>query len=74
MPTLARFGSVTVRMFAADHNPPHIHLDSPDGKVLVEIGTWRVMAGRWHRDLAEALAWTRRNEALLRARWMELNP
>lgn len=73
MPTLARFANVTVRMFAADHNPPHFHLDAPDGKVLVEIGTWRVIAGKWHRGLAEALAWAQQNEATLRAKWTELN-
>ena len=57
-----------------DHNPPHIHIDSPNGKVLVEIGTWRILAGTWHRDLDAALTWAKGDEPALRARWKALNP
>jgi len=30
MPTLQRFGSVSVRMYADDHLPPHFHIVAPD--------------------------------------------
>ena len=46
-----------------------------DLEVLVEIGTWRILA-RYGRTaaIAPALAWAQANEPLLRARWAELNP
>jgi Domain of unknown function (DUF4160) len=55
MPTLARFGALRIAMYAEDHNPPHLHVLGPDLKVLVEIGTWRILA-RYGRTAAIAPA------------------
>ncbi|HIJ83435.1 MAG: hypothetical protein HW380_3548 [Magnetococcales bacterium] len=30
MPTLKRFGAVSVRMYADDHHPPHVHVVGVD--------------------------------------------
>jgi len=30
MPTLHRFGAVSVRIYADDHRPPHFHIVAPD--------------------------------------------
>lgn len=47
MPTLHRFGSVTVRMYADDHHPPHFHIVGRDFQVLVvrsrRMGTIRLV-------------------------------
>jgi hypothetical protein len=32
MPTLQRFGAVSVRMYADDHRPPHFHIWLPISK------------------------------------------
>ena len=45
MPTLKRFGSVSVRMYADDHRPPHFHIVAPDFYVLVRISDLTVIAG-----------------------------
>jgi hypothetical protein len=45
MPVLQRFGTVTARMYADDHRPPHIHIVSPDFQVLVRISDLSVIAG-----------------------------
>ena len=45
MPILHRFGSVSVRMYAADHRPPHFHIVAPDFQVLVQISDLVVIAG-----------------------------
>jgi len=42
MPTLQRFGAVSVRMCADDHRPPHFQIVSPDFQVLVRISDLRV--------------------------------
>jgi len=60
MPTLQRFGSVNVRMYADDHRPPHFHIVAPDFQVLVRISDLTVIAGEARpTEIAEALAWAK---------------
>jgi hypothetical protein len=74
MPTLQRFGAVSVRMYADDHRPPHFHIVSPDFQVLVRISDLKVIAGEAHQvDIAEALAWARSYRESLALKWAELN-
>lgn len=74
MPILQRFGSVSVRMYADDHRPPHFHIVGPDFQALVRISDLTVIAGEARPPrIAEALAWARAHQELLALRWMELN-
>jgi len=74
MPTLKRFGTVTIRMYADDHRPPHFHIDGPDFQVLVAIGTLEVIAGDARASqIRTALEWAAENKANLALRWTELN-
>jgi hypothetical protein len=74
MPTLKRFGAVSVRMYADDHRPPHFHITAPDFQVLVAIADLQVIEGEARpRQLAEALAWARVNRETLALKWAELN-
>ena len=74
MPVLQRFGSVSVRMYADDHHPPHFHIVAPGFQVLVRIADFAVIAGEAQaRDLTGALAWARDNKEFLARRWAELN-
>jgi hypothetical protein len=60
MRTLQRFGAVSVRMYADDHRPPHVHIVSPDFQVLVRISDMTVIAGEARpAEIAEALSWAR---------------
>jgi len=62
MPTLKRFGSVSVRMYADDHRPP------------VQISDMSVIAGEAPPGgIAEALGWTREHREMLTLKWAELN-
>ena len=70
MPTLVRLGRVSIRVFYNDHAPPHFHVATPDGGVLVRIETLTVIAGMIRRtDLELALEWARGNMDLIRAEW-----
>jgi hypothetical protein len=74
VPTLQRFGAITVRMYADDHRPPHFHIVGPDLQVLVRIADLAVIAGAArHARIAEALAWAAANRGELERRWAELN-
>jgi Domain of unknown function (DUF4160) len=74
MPTLQRFGSVSVRMYADDHRPPHFHDVAPDFQVLVRISDLTVIAGEARlTQIAEALAWAQIHREMLALKWVELN-
>ena len=74
MPTLQRFGAVSVRMYADDHRPPHFHIVAPDFQVLVRISDLTVIAGVSRpTQIADALAWARTNREMLALKWTELN-
>jgi len=74
MPVLQRFGSVSVRMYADDHRPPHFHIVAPDFQVLVRISDLTVIAGEARpTQIAAALAWAQGHREALALRWTELN-
>jgi Domain of unknown function (DUF4160) len=74
MPTLQRFGSVSVRVYADDHRPPHFHIVGPDFHALVRISDLTVIAGEARpTQIAEALAWAETHREMLALRWAELN-
>jgi len=74
MPTLQRFGAVSVRMYADDHRPPHFHIVAPDFQVLVRISDLQVIAGQARpAQAAEVLAWARERRKSLALKWAELN-
>lgn len=74
MPQLESFGSVSVRMYADDHRPPHFHIAGPDFQVLVRISDLTVIAGEARTPrIAEALAWAREHREMLALKWAELN-
>jgi Domain of unknown function (DUF4160) len=74
MPTLHRFGAVSVRIYADDHRPPHFHIVAPDFQVLVRISDLRVIAGEARpAQIAEVLAWARERRESLALKWAELN-
>lgn len=73
MPTLQRFGAVTIRMYADDHRPPHFHIVSPDFQVAVRISDLTIIAGTaGRRHIAEAIAWAAERREMLALRWVEL--
>jgi hypothetical protein len=74
MPILQRFGSVSVRMYADDHRPPHFHIVASDFHVLVRISDLAVIAGEARQtQIAEALAWPQAHQETLALKWAELN-
>jgi hypothetical protein len=74
MPISQRFGSVSVRMYADDHRPPHFHIVGPDFHVLVRISDLAVIAGQARQtQIAEALAWAQAHQDTLALKWAELN-
>lgn len=75
MPVIVRLQFCVIRMYFMDHDPPHFHVDTTDGKALYTIRTLERMDGRIDRKAeAEALAWADANRFRLWRKWKELNP
>ncbi len=74
MPTLQRFGAVSLRTYADDHRPPHFHVVGPDFQVLVRISDLAVIAGEARpAQIATAMAWAAERRKALALKWAELN-
>jgi hypothetical protein len=74
MPVLKRFGSMSLRMYADDHNPPHFHVVGADFQVQLRISDFSVLAGEARPAmLAEALEWAALHRSELALKWAELN-
>ena len=73
MPTLQRFGTVSIRIYADDHRPPHFHIVGPDFQVVVRIADLIVIAGTARRrQIAGPMAWATQRRELLALKWVEL--
>jgi hypothetical protein len=72
MPTIRRFSTCKIAIYADDHLPPHFHIEGRGFRAIVEIETLAVRSGNVRRAAA-ALAWARENLELLRTEWARLN-
>jgi hypothetical protein len=71
MPTLQRFGRISIRMYADDHRPPHVV--GTDFQVMVSIAELSIIAGTARRrQIAQALAWAAEHRDMLARKWVEL--
>lgn len=76
MPLIQRFLNCAIYINTRDHNPPHFHVRTADGReALVEIETFKIRSkevGR--RDIDDALTWAMDHGDLLLAKFKEYNP
>lgn len=45
MPEIARFYGIVIKMFWADHAPPHFHAEYADAAAVIDISTFAVIGG-----------------------------
>lgn len=75
MVTAHRIGSIRIDVRGREHNPPHVHIDGPNGPVRVFLNDMTVLGSRKTiRASGEALAWVEANRQALLQLWEELNP
>jgi len=61
-------------MYAADHNPPHVHVLYAEHEVLVAIQTGSILRGSMPANkLRQALGWIQQNQRALLEKWEELS-
>ena len=72
MPVIVRLQYCVIRMYFEDHNPPHFHVDTTNGRALLAIGDLSVVEGKaGARALKEARAWAELHRDKLWAAWQE---
>jgi hypothetical protein len=70
MPVVKRFGNYVIRVYFADHNPPHVHVVGRDFEALVSIKDAAVFRGNLPANVRdEALEWISANRAFLSQAW-----
>ena len=70
MPTISSFYGITVRMYWADHGPPHFHAIYGDSEATIDIRDGRVLHGTLTpRVLGMILEWARLHRDELLDNW-----
>ncbi|MFM8607339.1 MAG: DUF4160 domain-containing protein [Hyphomicrobiales bacterium] len=74
MPTLHRIGAISIRIYADDHRPPHVHIVSAEFEILVSISDGSIIAGKARQsEIREALKWVSWNREYLALKWIALH-
>lgn len=70
MPIISSFFGIYVRMYFADHGPPHIHIEYQGHEALVSIADGAVIEGRLPRRAAGLVQqWCLDHRAELEQNW-----
>ena len=74
MPEISRFFGIVIRMYFADHPPPHFHAEYGGERATIEIATLEILSGsvspRAYRLIAE---WAGLHSSELMHNWNELS-
>jgi hypothetical protein len=70
MPTISAFFGILIRMYLADHPPPHFHAAYQGHEAKINIDTLDVMEGSLpRRQLNMVRRWAQAHQNELRANW-----
>ena len=70
MPEISRFYGIVIRMYFADHNPPHIHAEYSGDEMVLDIRTLAVISGKLPARATGLVAeWSALHQAELLALW-----
>jgi hypothetical protein len=70
MPELCRFYGLIIRMYFADHNPPHFHAFYGEHEAIIDIRTLAVIGGHLPaRALGLVIEWASAHQGELLEAW-----
>jgi hypothetical protein len=70
VPEICRFYGIIIKMFYADHPPPHFHAEYGEHEVLITIGDAEVFAGNLPtRALSMVKEWAELHREELNQEW-----
>lgn len=72
MPEISRFYGIIIRMYFADHSPPHFHVEYGGTETLISINTLGVIRGKLPpRILGMVAEWAALHQDELLAEWQK---
>lgn len=70
MPEISRFYGIVIKMYFADHNPPHFHAEYGEHRAVFGIDTLALLSGRLPpRAMGLVTEWAAAHQADLRGAW-----
>ena len=70
MPEISRFYGIVIKMYFADHEPAHFHVEYAESQAIINIDTLALIAGRLPpRALGLVAEWAALHQAELREAW-----
>lgn len=70
MPEISRFYGIVIKIYFADHSPPHLHAEYGSEEALLNIETLAVLAGRLPpRAMGMIVEWASTHQEELREAW-----
>lgn len=74
MPTVVRLQLSVIRMYFNDHNPPHFHVETTEGRAMLNLSDFSVIEGHAPaRAIKEARLWAEDNRDRLEKVWQEMH-
>ena len=74
MPTIVELGSIQIRVYPRDHQPPHFHISTTYGEAVMRLADLSLVKGRLKRaDLRAVLHWADEHRSLLEDEWNKQN-
>jgi hypothetical protein len=74
MPIVSVFFGIVIRLYHADHNPPHFHATYGDFEAIIEVKTGKILGGSLPpkgRKLVEE--WRKLHVSELNAAWLAVS-
>ena len=70
MPIISVFYGIIIRIYPADHNPPHLHVQYAENEAIIAIKTGRILQGSLPNKARKLVAeWRRERLELLHKAW-----
>ena len=74
MGTIAELGSLQIRIYPSDHQPPHFHVSTTYGEAVVRISNLTLMKGRLRKtDLKNVIEWAAEHKRFIEDEWAKQN-
>ena len=72
MPEICRFYGIVIKMYFADHAPPHFHAEYAEHEARIAIDSLAVISGRLPaRAMGLVAEWATLHQQALRALWQK---
>ena len=73
MPKIKVINGVYIQIWPNDHLPVHFHVLGPGINFKVDLKTFEIVSGRYHRKAKNLLRWAKLNQTVIQAEWEKIH-